>query len=185
MKEGDVMVQYKLVKIPNENTLIELKSIFYKDNIKNLKNSNLAAIKYDYSVNTYTDMMKKISDLDLSQCIITSDKFINFIENSILNEKFKLQKVKFIDSIQPEIESKINSIIFELKRTKNKEFLIDKLLNHLEWIMIDTCIDILSLSFNIKIQNYPFNAEVTIYNNGVIFMDTDETFEYIEILLGL
>ncbi len=179
------MVQYKLVKIPYENMLLELKSIFNEENIKRLKNSNLVAIKYDYSINTYTDMMKKISNLDLSQCIITSDKFINFIENSISNKKVKLEKIKFIDSVQPEIESKINSIIFELKREKDKSSLMDTLLNHLEWIMLDTCIDILSLSFALSIQNYPFNAEVVIYNNGVVFMDTDETFRFIEILLGL
>lgn len=179
------MVQYKLVKIHNKNVLLTLKDIFNEENIKTLKNSDLVAIKYDYSINTYASMMKKISNLDLSQCIVTSDKFINFIENSISNKKVKLEKIKFIDSVQPEIENKINSIIFELKRKKEKILLIETLLKHLEWIMIDTCIDILSLSFTVNINNYPFNAEVVIYNNGVIFMDTDETFEFIGELLGL
>ncbi len=179
------MVQYKLVKVPCEERLLDLKRVFDKENVKKIENSNLVAIKYDYSTNTYTDVMKKIYSLDLSQCIITSDKFINFIKYSILNDKFKLDKIKFMDSVEEQIEDKINRIIFDLKSGKDKLLQMNNLLNHLEWIMLDTCIDILSLTLITSIKNYPFKAEISIYNNGVIFMDTDETFELIGILLGL
>ncbi|MCC0693024.1 hypothetical protein [Clostridioides sp. ZZV14-6387] len=177
------MGQYKLLEILDQNTLAEVTNIFGNNNIFKFTD-NIVGIKYDYNRMSYTDVLRNVIGLNLRQWTITSNRFIDIISYSITNS-LHLGPIVFSEFIDSNQTDKIKNIITKINMTfdsENKLQLKEALINNLEWLMLDECIDIQSIVISHMIPTPPFNVDTRFFNNGVLFVEEHDTLENLRVL---
>lgn len=166
------MIQYKLYRIYDEDrdeTLSALNDLFTEEGIFIL-NSTLIAIEYSDKDLTYRELVNKVRNLNLSQFIITSNYFIDIINYSIKND-YRINEIKFMDSIVTEDMKIINSYLDIINYEKNKlskKEAITKLYSELNWISREESIDIQQVTIRYKKEKSKIYNSIIINNNGVI-----------------
>ncbi|MCM3107666.1 hypothetical protein [Bacillus velezensis] len=165
------MLQMKLFELfNNEETFEHLKEIFKEDSLIYFS-ENIIGITYDYGLNDYVDLLKKVKNLNLRQVIISSSKFMNLIDSCVKGNLF-INKLKFIDPIPAESIEYVDDYIQKINRSTGieKEKSKINLFKEIDWIILDECIDIqfVSLQITDKIGIY---TNVQLYNNGVLLID--------------
>lgn len=172
MKGGVKLIQYKLYRIYDEDrdeTLSALNDLFTEEGIFIL-NSTLIAIEYSDKDLTYRELVNKVRNLNLSQFIITSNYFIDIINYSIKND-YRINEIKFMDSIVTEDMKIINSYLDIINYEKNKlskKEAITKLYSELNWISREESIDIQQVTIRYKKEKSKIYNSIIINNNGVI-----------------
>ena len=166
------MLQYKLIEVLDKDTLNELNIIFGSENIIELTDK-IIGIRYNLDSSTYIDILKKIVGLNVRQWILTSSRFINIIKYSIDNNLL-LDSIDFLECIDKVHSDNVNSSITKVKMAKDsneKIKLRQLLIEDLNWIMLDQCIDIKSVLLSYQVKFPPFLIEVRFFNNGVLYID--------------
>lgn len=177
------MLQYKLLEILDKNTYKELENIFGSNNIFKFTD-NIVGIKYDYRNVSYADVLKSVVGLNLRQWTMTSSRFLDIIDFSIGNN-LNLGPIDFLEFIDDSHIEKIRNSIVEINMAYekcDKVELKEHLIKNLEWIMLDECIDIKSIVISFTITSPPFNVETRFFNNGVLFVEEEDTLESLKIL---
>lgn len=169
------MLQYKLLEVLDENTLIKINNIFGYKNVINFTDK-IIGISYDFDSNTYTDVLRNIVGLNVRQWILTSSRFINIIDYSI-NNNLDLNSIDFLECVDKKQIENVKLNITRINMSKNQDDKIrikQRLVNDLNWIMLDQCIDIKSVSLSYTVPYPPFIVELRFFNNGVLYIN-DET----------
>ncbi|MCC0633862.1 MULTISPECIES: hypothetical protein [unclassified Clostridioides] len=170
------MIQYKLLEVLDSYALNELKNEFNNNDIY-LFTDNIIGIKYDFSSNSYSDILKRIIGINLRQWTITSTKFLKIIEYAVKNNIF-LGSVNFLEFIDDYTIEFIRDQILSINNTNNideKETIMHKLFNYLKWLTLDECIDVKSILIKYEVDRFPFNIDVTFFNNGVLYINDETT----------
>lgn len=168
------MLQYKLLEVLDENTLITIKTIFGDKNIFSFTDK-IIGISYDFESNTYTHVLKNIIGLNVRQWILTSSRFINIINYSI-NNNLNLNSIDFLDFVDEKQIENVKLNITRINMSKNQDDKIrikQRLVNDLNWIMLDQCIDIKSVSLSYTVPYPPFIVELRFFNNGVLYISDE------------
>lgn len=170
--------QYKLYKMDMDATdmvLSKLKKYRY------LKIGNrCVAIEYDYMNNSYKKLLDDMSELDISQYIITANVCYNMIRK--FSEKNIVINEIRLNSLFEDDNSDIIKYIKRINTNKEKEKNLQLLLDLLQWYNYDEGIDVEELSFTIsKMQR---KIQFHIYNNGVLAIDNEMIVEEVTTLFS-
>ena len=128
-------------------------------------------MKYDFKNKSYTEVLKKVIGLNLRQWIITSYRFNKIIRYITKNQIF-LGPIKFLECIDDDMSRDINERIIKLNNeTINYQLLSEDIIKRLNWIALEECIDIRSISMTYESKMSPLDIDVTFYNNGVLYIN--------------
>lgn len=180
------MMQYKLIHALDDMTISQIEEIFKKEDLY-FFTQNIIGIKYSLKLNNYSEILKNIVGLNVKQYTFTSYRFKELIQD-VFNKNFFLEGIEFIDLVDESINyDYINKYIFSINNTSdnNKKELISKeFFKELEWVMVEDCIDIKSISLKISLEEYPFESTIKVFNNGVIYLDSNKVFYELENLIS-
>ncbi|WP_373599407.1 hypothetical protein [Paraclostridium bifermentans] len=180
------MLQYKLIHALDDISVSQIKKKFKEEEIYFFTNY-IIGIKYSFKLNNYSEVLKKLVGMNVKQYTFTSYRFKKLIQLAFKKNLF-LGSIEFIDLVDENINydyinkyiSSINNTIDKIK----KETISDEFFKELNWVMVEDCIDIKSISFKISIEEYPFESTIRIFNNGVIYLDSDKVFSELENLIA-
>ncbi|WP_393964599.1 hypothetical protein [Exiguobacterium sp. S22-S28] len=164
------MLNLKIFSTENSKYSIpELKLKFKEDTFFELS-ENLIGIEYFGDSHEYIDILKTAKSVGLSQFLFTSKKFLGTI-NYLVKERFTLEKINFVYPLKDDSKEFVSKQIEGIYAADEKQNLIDKYLSNLlaeiEWLAVDGCIDIESISFDYQSQETRLYQRLSIYNNGV------------------
>ena len=164
------MIQYKLLEVLDEETRKKIYDIFEEEDIY-FFTKKIVGIKYDFKNKSYTEVLRKVIGLNLRQWIITSYRFNKIIRYITKNQIF-LGPIKFLECIDDDMSRDINERIIKLNNeTINYQLLSEDIIKRLNWIALEECIDIRSISMTYESKMSPLDIDVTFYNNGVLYIN--------------
>lgn len=165
------MLNLKIFSIESsKHDLENIRANFNSDSFFELSDS-LIGIEYFGDSHEYIDVLKSAKTMGLSQFLFTSRKFLKVI-SFIVKEDFMLDKIEFVYPITKDSGEFINKQIESIYAAYTDSALIDKHLNKLleeiEWLAVDDCIDIKSISFDFQSEEDNLYQKITVFNNGVV-----------------
>ncbi|WP_394532806.1 hypothetical protein C1N83_27970 (plasmid) [Priestia aryabhattai] len=175
------MMQVKLFELfDTKEAFDKLLLIFEEETIIKFSNK-IIGITYNYTDNSYIDVLKKVKDLNLRQVINTSTIFINIINYCVSNSLF----INGINFVYPVQEDSIGYLEDYLQKINSAEGLEKqgnklKLFKEIDWIISDECIDLRSISFEFEKEMY---TKVEFFNNGVILIGNSSVIEEVRNLV--
>lgn len=175
--------QYKLYTLDKngiDSTMDKLNIIIGELRYKKI-NDVTVAVEYDYSKNGYKGLLESMSELDVSQYIVTTSRFYNML-NELINRNLTLYEIK-LNSLFEDDNNIISKYIKHINGNNDKKKYLELLLEELKWYNYDEGIDICNMSFVIK-DDGDRNFRFHIYNNGVVAIDSDVVENKIFNILG-
>lgn len=163
--------QFKLLKI-DKSAIDSTLPLLNKYSYINI-NNNIVAIQYDYLQNGYKQLLEIISDMYVSQYIITTSVFYKllsyFVENGL-----EIYEVK-LNTLFEEDNMNILKYIRKINQKSDVDNSLNSLLEILKWYNYDEGIDITHMTFGMKYNNK--NCRFHFYNNGVLAIDSENIIE--------
>lgn len=160
--------QYKIYKIDknaNDSTLLELSKYDY---VK--INDYAVAIQYDYLLHGYKKLLESMSELQVSQYIVTASVFYKLISNLVENG-LEIYEIK-LNILFEEDNTRLQRYITKINQKSDTKNSLEGLLEILKWYNYDEDIDISHVTFGIKDDNR--NFRVYFYNNGIVAIDSEK-----------
>lgn len=164
--------QYKLYKLDKdgmEYTLSKLKEY----NIVRLS-KQFVAIEYEYDNKSHRELMEFMSDKPATQYLFMAGTYYKIL-SYLVDGEYRVYDIK-LNSVFVSENEILQSYINKLE-TKDKNKILDKLLDELHWYNYDEGIDIVSMSFGVKREGIYYRTHL--YNNGIIAIDDDRVSEQI------
>jgi len=163
-----VQKQYKIYKIDKVavDDVMPLLDKYMHERI----NEYIVAIEYDYLNNGYKKLLEEMSELPVTQYIITTSVFykllLYFIKCGIDIYELKL------NAIFEEDNDCLYGYIRTINQRKDNESAIRELLELLKWYNYDEGIDISHVTFGMMQENRKYRFYF--YNNGVLAIDSEK-----------
>lgn len=171
------MKQFKLYKIDKDSVNDVMQSL-NKLTYKRIS-EYIIAVEYDYLKNGYKKILEQMSELDVTQYILTSSRFYNLLL-SLLSKDVDVYKVE-LNYVLEEDNEYIQEYIANINKNKKDKYSIKKLIDMLTWYNYDEGIDIAHIDFGIMINKRI--CQFSFHNNGVLLIDLDISIDYIFDLL--
>lgn len=163
--------QYKLYKMDKnaiDSTLLSLNKYSYEK-----ISDYIIAIQYDYLNNGYKELLETMSNLPVSQYIITASGFYKLLSRLVENE-LKVYDIK-LNSLFEEDNVKLLQYIKRINQKTDVKDSLEALLEILKWYNYDEGIDINHMTFGIKYNKQ--NCRFHFYNNGILAIDSEKIIE--------
>lgn len=161
-----VGLQLKMFKLFDSEGIKSLSNIFGEKNIVGFSDSNIVGIKYDFDKNKLQYVMQKIPFTLTQQLIITSQLFIEIIEN--ISSRGYRPYLQFNMELPEEELSQLKGYVFRISKPNvNKELNKQLIFDEINRIEDEYGAEIESVSFNFD------NHRVVFRNNGILFADED------------
>jgi hypothetical protein len=160
--------QYKLYRIDKDtaNDVVPLLNKYTYEKI----NEYLVAIEYGYSGNGYKELLEEMSEIPVTQFIITASVFykllLHFVKSGV-----NLYEVK-LNALFEEDNDCLYKYISAINQKKDDEGVMGELLDMLKWYNYDEGIDISHMVFGIEQGGRRFRFYF--YNNGVLAVDSEK-----------
>lgn len=162
-----VQKQYKLYKM-DKNAVDDVMPLL-DGYIYEIINQYLVAIEYDYLNNGYKKLLEEMSELPMTQYIITTSVFYKILL-SLVKKGIDIYEVK-LNVLLEEDNDCIDEYIRKINQDKQDGSLMDSLIDMLKWYNYDEGIDISHMTFGMKINDR--NCRFYFYNNGVLAIDDE------------
>lgn len=160
--------QYKLYKIDKnaiDSTLSSLNKYSYEK-----INDYIVAIQYDYLNNGYKELLETMSDLPVSQYIVTASGFYKLLSGLVENG-LEIYEIK-LNVLFEEDNMRLLQYIRKINQKVAIEDSLKSLLEILKWYNYDEGIDISHMTFGMKYNNQ--NCRFHFYNNGILAIDSEK-----------
>lgn len=173
--------QYKLYKLDEDMACSTMQKLKQNPKITFQKvNDHVIAIYYDYMEIVYKEILEIMSAYDASQYILTTSIFYKMLKN-FFNKKIKLKEIMLSPIFREENEL-LDKYVKEVYIRNQNAQSIDCLLNELQWYNYDEGIDINNITFQVMKEKRM--VSFSIYNNGILTIDSSTIQEKIFELLG-
>lgn len=163
--------QYKIYKI-DKNAIDITLPLLNKYSYEKISDY-IVAIQYDYLNNGYRELLEDMSNISVSQYIITTSVFYKllsyFVDNSLEVYEIKL------NALFEEDNDNLLKYIRKINQKNEIEDALKSLLEILEWYNYDEGIDISHMTFGMKYNNQ--NCRFHFYNNGILAIDSEKIIE--------
>jgi len=185
-KEEEPMLNYKIFhNKDNQSAINKLENQLGQQRVIKV-NNNIVAIDYLGDSHEYIKTVKFANSVDLSQYLVTSKRFLELIK-FIVRKDYNIENIKFVYPITLDSERFINKQLESIYASFEDPDLIEKhfgkLLEEIEWLAVDGCIDIKSISFDFQSTDGGKYKKITVYNNGVIVLQDETLVEEVKELL--